>query len=377
MSANRTISVQLNQSALFQHSVAANPVGSGVGSVSAEVSYLFLVVDALNEVAEGSESNNSGQGAQIDSDDVTYFPWDQNGNGTVEPLEALSTIQAIGTPNFAKDFDGNGIVTPLEALSVIQRIGYQRNQNVDEGTMSGQAQPIIAVANIAVFAAPVEASALQAAATLEPADKAVAGEMQLPFAQPGASAADRQADVHSSPIVAKSAVVGVAAAIETNLWSRSPAMTLPDNLQTPQNFEPLTPSTSLNPEFDRTWVSTVSSTEVIGLHTPRVGPKINDSDCLARISLSDSVTSDLTSLLQAVFATENTLNQAESKGRPDQTSPTESSASQTAHTAGVHASFHRSIEPHLGITGKGPVTDVLFPAVSRLIEATIRKILEI
>ena len=48
----------------------------------------------------------------------------------MEPLEALGSIQSIGTGDAASDFDGNGVVTPLEALSAIQRIGYIRNNSV-------------------------------------------------------------------------------------------------------------------------------------------------------------------------------------------------------------------------------------------------------
>ena len=126
----RTISVQLDQAALYDHAIASTPAGQPVGTTSLETSHLFLVIDIGNDVAEANENNNSGQGQLIDSDDITYFPWDKNGDGTVTPLEALSTIQSIGTTDAASDLDGNGIVTPLEALSAIQRIGYVRNSSV-------------------------------------------------------------------------------------------------------------------------------------------------------------------------------------------------------------------------------------------------------
>ena len=83
-------------------------------------------------VAESDESNNSGRGQQVDLDDVTYFPWDKDGNGVVSPRETLTTIFDIGSTNAASDFDGDGRVTPLEALSVLQRIGYRRNDEVFE-----------------------------------------------------------------------------------------------------------------------------------------------------------------------------------------------------------------------------------------------------
>ncbi|MEZ6124895.1 MAG: M60 family metallopeptidase [Planctomycetaceae bacterium] len=125
-SVTRTVSVHLDRSALFVLALSNAAVGSPVGTVSTEVSHLYLLTDALGQIDESDELNNSGQGQLIDGDDITYFPWDMNGNGQVEPLEALSAIQSIGTANPVSDFDGNGIVTPLEALSAIQRIGYVR-----------------------------------------------------------------------------------------------------------------------------------------------------------------------------------------------------------------------------------------------------------
>ena len=130
VSSSRTITIQLDKAALYAHAVVSGPAGLPVGTVSPEASHLFFVVDVNDSVAEISESNNSGVGHLVDTDDITYFPWDKNGNGTVEPLEALSSIQAIGTADAAGDFDGNGVVTPLEALSSIQRVGYVRNNSV-------------------------------------------------------------------------------------------------------------------------------------------------------------------------------------------------------------------------------------------------------
>ena len=110
----------------FAHALAQNVPGGPVGTPSLELSYLFLVVDSSNDVIELDEANNSGRRPLIDSDHITYFPWDKNGDGIVAPLEALTSIQQIGTADVDSDFDGDGTVTPLEALSAIQRIGYVR-----------------------------------------------------------------------------------------------------------------------------------------------------------------------------------------------------------------------------------------------------------
>ncbi|MEZ6125840.1 MAG: CARDB domain-containing protein [Planctomycetaceae bacterium] len=123
---SRTVTAVIGRSALFSQALLANPAGQPVGTVSQLPGHLFLIVDSTNAVIEIDETNNSGTGPLIDSDIVSYFPWDTNGNGTIEPLEALAAIQAIGTAAALQDYDGNGIVTPLEALSAIQRIGYGR-----------------------------------------------------------------------------------------------------------------------------------------------------------------------------------------------------------------------------------------------------------
>jgi len=125
-----TISILIDQSDLYANALTADPAGQAVNTVSQDVSRLFLVVDSNNDVSESDEQNNSSQGHLVDSDDITYFPWDTDSNGTVTPLEALAAIQAIGSTAETLDADGNGIVTPLEALATIQRIGYVRDNSV-------------------------------------------------------------------------------------------------------------------------------------------------------------------------------------------------------------------------------------------------------
>ena len=166
----RTVTVQLDKAALYAHAVAATAAGNPVGTVSAEASYLFLVVDVANSVAESDETNNAGVGHLIDSDDITYFPWDKNGNGTIEPLEALGSIQAIGAVDIASDFDGNGVVTPLEALSAIQRIGYVRNNDVvgDDPSFAFSLQSALPTPDAVPLQAAAPESAAMAAVSATP-----------------------------------------------------------------------------------------------------------------------------------------------------------------------------------------------------------------
>lgn len=130
VAASRNFNLTLDRTALYAHAVSQNPSGGVVGTPSADFSYLFLVIDANDSVSEDDESNNSGVALGVDGDRIAYFPWDKNRNGVVEPLEAVTTIQAIGTSDVSSDFDGNGIVSPFEALSASERIGYTLNAGV-------------------------------------------------------------------------------------------------------------------------------------------------------------------------------------------------------------------------------------------------------
>ena len=67
---------------------------------------------AANLVAEGNETNNVNQGVGIDKDDVTYFPWDNDGDGNVFPSDAIYVInrltQTVPPADARADLDGNG-----------------------------------------------------------------------------------------------------------------------------------------------------------------------------------------------------------------------------------------------------------------------------
>ncbi|NQV22743.1 MAG: hypothetical protein HQ518_00105, partial [Rhodopirellula sp.] len=121
------VDVPLDRAALNAHANAADPGGRATGTISTDVSYLFLVIDTQNVVAESDESNNFDSGRLLDIEDITYFPWDKDGNGTVTPTEAVGTIQALNTGAASSDYDGSGLVTPTEAIGTIQRLGYKRN----------------------------------------------------------------------------------------------------------------------------------------------------------------------------------------------------------------------------------------------------------
>lgn len=163
-SATRTVLAEIGRSILFSQAVVRTPAGQPVGTQPGPTGYLFLIVDVNDDIPEPNEANNSGTDLLTDIGKVIYFPWDANHNGTVEPLDALGAIQAIGTSNPMHDFDGNGIVTPLEALSAIQRIGYIRESG--DGSSGLSSELMVSAFQTMVESAPVrvEASLLLTAA---------------------------------------------------------------------------------------------------------------------------------------------------------------------------------------------------------------------
>ncbi len=129
---NQSIDVQLDRVQLFALANAADPVGQGVGYQSQEVERIGLVIDVNDAVVELNEMNNSNQGLGLDADDVTYFPWDRDGDGQVTPLDALAMMQALGTFDLLSDLDGDGVVTTGEVMGVLRRLGYLRNGGIVE-----------------------------------------------------------------------------------------------------------------------------------------------------------------------------------------------------------------------------------------------------
>ena len=124
---SRHLDLQLDRNLLNDHAEASDPAGSAVGTMSTDVSYLFLVIDTQNAVTESNEQNNSGHQFLSDFEDISLFPWDYDGNGVVTPMDALATWRSVGTGDARADFDGNGQATMPEAEAVRQRIGYRWN----------------------------------------------------------------------------------------------------------------------------------------------------------------------------------------------------------------------------------------------------------
>ena len=118
----------------YAWAVRDNPPGMPLPYVSTGFEYIAVVIDSENQVAEWDETNNFNRGEAIDKDDVTYFPWDYDGNGVVTATDAMSVLTQLGQTvppaDPRADMDGNGVVTPTEAMAVLTRLGYQRNDSV-------------------------------------------------------------------------------------------------------------------------------------------------------------------------------------------------------------------------------------------------------
>ena len=108
----RTVELQLPLAQLNTNALDEDAVGQPTGYVSLNKDFVGLVIDAENAITELSETNNQGQGKGRDLDDVTYFPWDIDGNGQITPTDAVFVINRLGETvdetNAAADFDGNG-----------------------------------------------------------------------------------------------------------------------------------------------------------------------------------------------------------------------------------------------------------------------------
>lgn len=135
-STNRQVSLQLPVDVLNTRALADDLPGLGTGHVSTSFDYVGIIVDAASTVDESDESNNDGQGKGVDSDDITYFPWDVDGGGTVTATDAIFSINRLGQdvpPADARaDFNGSGAVTATDAIAAINRLGYLRNDSVIE-----------------------------------------------------------------------------------------------------------------------------------------------------------------------------------------------------------------------------------------------------
>ena len=129
----QSISVQLSRELLNSRAQADDITGLGNEYVSGSYDYLGILINL------DSESNAIPDAALqkgISTDDITYFPWDIDGNGLVTPTDAIFVINRLGqstlNANIRADFDGNGLITPTDAISAINRLGYEINGTVIE-----------------------------------------------------------------------------------------------------------------------------------------------------------------------------------------------------------------------------------------------------
>ena len=131
-----SVDVQLPVDVLNSLALADDPANLGSGYISNSFDVVGLTIDAVNSVEELNEANNFNLGKGIDKDDVTYFPWDIDGNGIVTPADAIFVINRLGQAGTGEaalaDFDGSGQITPTDAIAAINRLGYNINASVME-----------------------------------------------------------------------------------------------------------------------------------------------------------------------------------------------------------------------------------------------------
>jgi hypothetical protein len=131
-----TVDLQLDVATLFRRAKADDPTGQGDGFISTSEEFIGLVIDAEGSERESDRTNNSNQGQGVDLDNVTYAPWDVDGDGVVSGLDAIFVLNRLGqdtqTTDGRADLDGDGIVTSLDAIAVVNRLGYLINGDVFE-----------------------------------------------------------------------------------------------------------------------------------------------------------------------------------------------------------------------------------------------------
>ncbi|MCA9126086.1 MAG: hypothetical protein KDB22_03335 [Planctomycetales bacterium] len=136
----QSLPIQLDRNELFERAKVETPANQEAGFQSTEFERLAIVIDPSNAVVESNESNNFGLGLGIDSANITYFPWDINGNGQVTPTDVIYILNRLGQSDELADLNGNGLVTPTEAISAINRLGYQRNDFSSAPTVAFKTQ---------------------------------------------------------------------------------------------------------------------------------------------------------------------------------------------------------------------------------------------
>lgn len=98
-------------------------------ALSADVGYLCA---ASGNGLDAASSIDAISNKLISADDITYFPWDANSDGTLDRAEVNGAVSAVNTASAQFDTDGNGVVTPSEAAEALLRIGTTLNRAVIE-----------------------------------------------------------------------------------------------------------------------------------------------------------------------------------------------------------------------------------------------------
>lgn len=124
-----TLDVTIPRAVLQHNAQAADPASQPTGTTSQDVGYLCA---ATSSALDGNSSIDAVSGKLITADDITYFPYDVDGNGVVTATDAVGAVQALGGDDMRYDHDGNGVVTPSEVLNTLLRMGYLRNTGVIE-----------------------------------------------------------------------------------------------------------------------------------------------------------------------------------------------------------------------------------------------------
>ena len=136
---SRSISVDLpiDVIALRSEVILAYPPGLSDVTVTQPQYYLAIEVDTNDDVDESNESNNRNNGEPFDGDDLSFFPWDFDGNGSVELEDVVFVANLMGAVQIGDtilmgDMDLDGIISPSDVIEIINRVGYVVDHNRGE-----------------------------------------------------------------------------------------------------------------------------------------------------------------------------------------------------------------------------------------------------
>ncbi len=119
-----SLSINLDKNVLKSQPDADDGINLGINHRSSREDYLGIIING----------ENLNQGAGLDRDNITYFPWDINQDGRVTPMDAIFVInnldRGISNNNIRADLNLDNNITIDDLNEILGRFGYSINDTV-------------------------------------------------------------------------------------------------------------------------------------------------------------------------------------------------------------------------------------------------------